>query len=338
MASISASTGHNVTALHQTDLTSYAIPCFHAVREYLLANGVVVNSPDDSDYTFEQALDRLNVSADLRTMSPVAILNQSLSELPVITGDLQAHLEKHCDDSAVIALACAYVKSLMTVMTNELAGRAYEAGLPEAENVTEQMHGLQSASLALHYGLPLDYVVAAGLHDVARVTHPSDVYGHKHHAKEGHVLLLPLRLPSYCKDHAFAKWLLNIASPLYRDRLISPVSKTSLKMQADDPNLKFADPLKRLAALSSEDQAFMCHSLMLMRLLLDDFAKVPLNALGADLKGVVTIKQLDQLVKSQLVICFDRMAGCADPKQAFVDFCQQIKDTESLFERVAEYG
>ncbi|MDF1655725.1 MAG: hypothetical protein P1U34_11495 [Coxiellaceae bacterium] len=327
---------HNLLALEQTDLSAYVIPCFHAVVEYMLSHGVVLPLAGQKNFTFEQTLERLHINTDIRTMSPIAILQQPLPKTDGKILDLHAALMQYCNDENTADLACDYVKNIMAVMTNELAGRVYEPGVPVAENVTEQMHGLQSASLALHYGMPLDYVVAAGLHDIARVTHPSDVYGHKHHAQEGHLLLLPLQLPSYCKDHAFAKWLLNIACPLYRERLISPVSAASLKMQADDPNVKFADALQRLNNMTPADQAFMIHSLMLMRLLLDDFAKVPLASLDVDLQGVVSLSQLQHLISSRLVQCFKAMSIATDSKKAFKNFCVKVKDTQPLFGRVAE--
>ncbi|MDF1796071.1 MAG: hypothetical protein P1U63_05995 [Coxiellaceae bacterium] len=327
---------HNLSALEQTDLSAYTIPCFHAVVEYMLSHGVVLPLLDQQNFTFDEALSRLRINESLRAISPIDILRRPLPAIENTVLDLPVSLKQYCTDQAVVDLACGYVKNIMVVMTNELAGRVYEPGVPAAENVTEQMHGLQSASLAMHYGMPLDYVVAAGLHDIARVTHPDDVYGHKHHAQEGHALLLPLQLPSYCKDHAFAKWLLNIACPLYRERLISPVSATSLKMQADNPNIKFADALQRLNDMTAEDQAFMLHSLMLMRLLLDDFAKVPLSSLDVNLQGVVSVSQLQQLISTRLVNCFESMSSQSDSAQLFQVFSDQVKATQPLFNRVAK--
>ncbi|MDF1759677.1 MAG: hypothetical protein P1U40_03980 [Coxiellaceae bacterium] len=327
---------HNLSALEQTDLSAYTIPCFHAVVEYMLSHGVVLPLDGQQNFTFEQTLDRLHINVQLRMVNPIAILRQPLPKLADKVLNLQSSLMDYCHDEAVVDLACDYVKNIMSVMTNGLARRVYEPGLPAAENVTEQMHGLQSASLALHYGMSLDYVVASGLHDIARVTHPDDIYGHKHHAQEGHVILLPLQLPSYCKDHAFAKWLLNIACPLYREGLLSPVSATSLKMQADDPSVKFADQLARLNVMSANDQAFMLHSLMLMRLVLDDFAKVPLSSLDVDRQGVVSLSQLQQLISLRLVQRFEAMHSTANSKQAFKSFCNQVSDAQPLFARVAE--
>lgn len=330
-AAVSSDAAHNTVALSQTRLADYQLPDFLTLIRLMSERGVVLHHTESMNQTFTQYLQNIGVTDQAAHMTPVALLQLPMVDFDYKRVDWQALAQALEISSEHIAAAELYCDAVMAVMTNDLAGRVYEPGLPEAENVTEQMHGLQSGSLAYRLGMSLPAILAASLHDIARVTHADDQYGHKHHAKEGHTLLLPLQLPSYCLDHAFAKWLLYIGCEQYRANLISPVSKASLAMQADQPAKRFADVAERLNRLGASEQANALHQLMLMRLVLDDFAKVPLALVNYECKGIMSVSQLQAALETQMAVVLQK----SSPEQR-VQTLNQIKETMAYWMRVAD--
>lgn len=330
-AVIHQETAHNTVALSQTCLADYYCSDYLAMAQRMSDLGVELQTDASLNRSFKQYLAHMGVSEQVMRMTPVQLLQLPMVDFNykrVDWSQLANELELDTELTAAVQLYC---DAIMAVMTNRLADRAYEPGLPEAENVSEQMHGLQSGSLAYRLGMNLSAILAASLHDIARVTHADDQYGHRHHAKEGHALLLPLQLPSYCLDHAFAKWLLYIGCEQYRDHLISPVSRASLAMQADQPGQRFSDVTVRLNQLSGIDQANALHQLMLMRLMLDDFAKVPLALLSGDCSGIMSVAQLQAALETQMAVVLRKSTA-----EQRMQTLKQIKETMPYWMRVAD--
>ncbi len=109
------------------------------------------------------------------------------------------------------------------------------------------------------------------LHDIARSSINNPQNGHTNHCKEGSVILTPLGLPtSYSLWHAYAKQRLTQFCPSY-SQLISNTSKNSLLLQIPDISAN---------ELLHDGQAFpyFIYKIMLMRRLIDDMSKVPLDS------------------------------------------------------------
>lgn len=290
---------HNASAFFQSRLIDYAIPDYANLLAVLAANDIVLRGDKVFQQSFATSLDMMMVEHTARYETPLSLFKKPLPFNATRHKDLSNWYQSICSRKDVVDRAVLYVNVIDQIFSGELADRHYELGSHSAENISERMHGLQSGTLAYHYGLSTAHILAASLHDVARMTHYSDQHGHRYHAIEGHQILAPLQLPVYCLDHAFAKWLLRKACPIYVEMLLSPVSSASLQIQSSDPARHFADVIARLNNMPASEQALYLHKLMFMRLVLDDFAKIPMTMISAQ-DSVLATSQLMVLLEQRV--------------------------------------
>jgi predicted HD phosphohydrolase len=187
-----------------------------------------------------------------------------------------------------------YIDKLCQVLSNTLAERNYEVGIPDSENVSERVHALQAGLIAYRLGLNPIHVAAMLFHDISRCTKEEIAYSHRYHHAESSRILTPLgAVKDYTFNHPFAKFLLHAFSGVYRKHLLSPLSQNSLTMQSDS----FAASVRRLSVHQNDKLAEALFQIMAMRAI-DDFSKVPEHLLRSSLDASRhyfdndTIKQL----------------------------------------------
>jgi predicted HD phosphohydrolase len=225
-----------------------------------------------------------------------------------------------------------YMDMICDVLDNELAKRNYEAGVPDQENVSERMHGLQSAKIAALLGFSEEDMLALLLHDIARSTVNSDLHGHKVHHLEGSAILAPLGLPlDYVRYHGFAKYLLNEFCPAYQD-LLSPLSRESLKLQQQ----AFEPQIKELQKLDNKQLAEFLQKIMYMRLI-DDVSKVPELALAKVMQPHCKPQYLtDAQIRRMLSVQFDKYI--AQKKISPKELETQLDAAIKLMSRAKEFS
>jgi predicted HD phosphohydrolase len=274
---------HNIQAFHKSNLMHYCsqLPTFPALLSSLQAKQQFLTKQPVA-YGIDLFLKEKISNPHFLSSPPAELMSAPLpheSKMVLLEEDekkLQERLRQTLPPifRSQIAKLTFYLLALVDVFDNQLAQRNYEAGLPDQENVSERVHGLQAAKMAALLGLPQDLIIAMLLHDIARPTHEEASHGHSNHHLEGAELLAPLGLSlPYTWYHAYAKFLLRECCPPYQ-ALLSPVSAYSLSLQ----NKKLEPQINKLNALDSLSLAKQLYQLMFLRLF-DDLSKVPALAL-----------------------------------------------------------
>ena len=302
---------HNLQVFYKSNLSQYCsqLPDFPSLLTKLKSKGQFLNTLPVS-YNMSQFLEAKISNRHFLDYVPRQLMSQPLPEVKLSATSL--YEEGKLKDSLKQKLPMAfkglanelafYLLLIVDVFNNQLAQRNYEAGVPDQENVSERLHGLQAAKLAALFGLPQDVILAMLLHDLARPTHENATHGHSNHHLEGDLILAPLGLSlSYTRYHAYAKFLLSELCPPYQ-ALLSPVSATSLSLQ----NKSMQDQLKKLEQLDSLSLANCLYQLMLLRLF-DDLSKVPTMALDKTVQYLndstisrMLVQQISQYLKAKV--------------------------------------
>lgn len=225
-----------------------------------------------------------------------------------------------------------YIQLICDVLSNTLADKNYEPGLPNTENVSEREHALQAGKIAYLFGLDSSDVLAMLLHDISRPTHEDQVYGNKNHCDEGSAILAPLGFSiDYCRYHAFAKYLLNEFNPTYKNKLLSPVSQVSLEEQ----KAKMHDQLQDLSSLATIELAALLYKIIYMRLV-DDFSKVPTCGMVID---YFSDEYLKMLLSRQFSLHLTKLSSTREELSSMLDdFSKKLESALVLLQRPKEFS
>ncbi|WP_133139879.1 hypothetical protein [Legionella genomosp. 1] len=265
----------NYRNLLKTNLAVYLneFPDFPELLELLKKKGFF-KGKEAIPYTAADFIKSLNLSEQQLQATPVELL---ASSSPILDEAKEYTFPAELSDLHQ-ALNC-YVELITDVLQNKLAQKPYEN--PGAqENVTEQEHALEAGKLSLILLNRLEYVLALLCHDIARPSINDPVYGHSRHCQEGSDILAPLGLSlDYAGHHAFAKYLLYLCCPSYK-QLISNTSKSTLKIQEQGLSAEIED----LNSMDVQSLAKTFYMLMFMRLI-DDESKVSIIDVKRQLRG-----------------------------------------------------
>lgn len=333
---------HNLQHFHKTNLNQYCkqIPAFPTLLTKLQLKGQFLEKKPVS-YSMDLFLTQKISNPHFLNYVPTQLMSQTLPAAQTTASACEnaTQLKESLDHKLPSAFKrlsnklAFYLLLLVDVFNNKLAQRHYEPGVPDQENVSERLHGLQAAKLATLFGLPRDLILAMLFHDLARPTHEDATHGHSNHHLEGDHILAPLGLSlSYTGYHAYAKFLLRELCPPYQD-LLSPVSALSLSVQ----NKKMESQLSKLNQLDSLSLAKNIYQLMFLRLF-DDLSKVPALALDKKVQ-YLTDSAISRMLFDQLSAHLNELAKSGkDLHQVVVTMEDQLEVAMDLLLRPKEYS
>src|SRR3990167_2871645 len=305
---------HNLTQLKTAKLGVYfrAIPNCTTLLKALNSKGQFLGK-EPLTYDANQFLQEEIPQHSFLEKTPIELMNHSLrgtsfhSDSSQLERILTQSLPK--EFKSLNRKITFYILLIEDVFTNKLAQRNYESGLPEYENVSEQLHGLQAGKLATLLGFSRNEVLAMLFHDLARPTHEQDDRGHASHHSEGHHILMPLGLStSFAWYHAYAKFLLKELCEPY-PTLLSPVSHRSLTLQKQN----MLEQIANLHQHNSQALAKTLYKLMFLRLI-DDFSKIPQMALNKNVE-YLTQDKIRHLLLVQIIEHCEKMAKSVKNKK-----------------------
>lgn len=287
-----ASASQSIAALQAFSLKAYIkkITPFSVILANLQEKGLFT-SISSIDYTMEDYLKHYFKEQNaFLSIPPVYLIAQPLP-LCEKEGQDAVLTEEWLPLSELIT---CYLSLLLDVLNNKLAQKPYEK-VRDQENVTEQVHALQAAKIALLLGMNLSDVLALLFHDIARPSVDDPLHGHSNHCQEGSIILSPLGLDiDYSGYHAVAKFLLSQSCSRY-EYLISDVSKYTLNIQKNS----FVKEAQGLNHLSPQGLATYLFQIMFMRLI-DDMSKVPELELRKILKDKETEYLSNETISAML--------------------------------------